>query len=434
MRDALDQCGPNDPFPKSLYASEHTGDDYAPLKESIRADVVIIGAGITGLSSAIALAEHGTRPVVLEANQPGWGASGRNGGQVNPGLKLAPDELEQEFGRERGRRMIEFSFGAVDRVFEIVAKYAIDCDLVRGGGLRAAVNQRHAATIRNLVEQCVARGMPVEYYDAAQTAEATGTDRYAGAMFDHRHGQLSPLKYTRGLAAVAARLGARIHGNSPAVAVDRVDGRWQISTPDGKVTAERVLFATNGYTDALVPGLARSILPVFSSIVSTEPLPPELAARILAKRQVLFEIGRVTTYYRVDASRRLVFGGRGVMKDASGVDRFGDLKSYALRLWPGLKSIKWEYGWNGRIAMTSDHLPHVHDLGDGRVACLGYNGRGVAVASAIGTQLASVLLGAPLQNIDLPVVPVKQITLQPWWRVGAIPVILWNRAADRLGY
>jgi glycine/D-amino acid oxidase-like deaminating enzyme len=434
MRDALDQCGPNEPFPNSLFASEHAGESYPSLKEDTRADVVIIGAGLTGLSTAIALAEHGTKAVVLEANQPGWGASGRNGGQVNPGLKLTPDELEKEFGRERGRRMIDFSFGAVDRVFEIVAKYAIDCDLVRGGGFRAAVNRRHTATVRALVEQCAARGMPVEYYDAARIAEATGTDRYAGAMFDSRHGQLSPLKYARGLAAVAARLGALIHGNSPAIAVDRVDGRWQVSTPDGKVTAERVLFATNGYTDALVPGLARSILPVFSSIVSTEPLPPGLAARILAKRQVLFEIGRVTTYYRVDASRRLVFGGRGVMKDASGVDQFSDLKSYALRLWPELKAIRWEYGWNGRIAMTSDHLPHVHDLGDGRIACLGYNGRGVAVASAIGAQLASVLLGAPLANVDLPVVPVKKITMQPWWRVGAIPVILWNRAADRLGY
>jgi glycine/D-amino acid oxidase-like deaminating enzyme len=319
-------------------------------------------------------------------------------------------------------------------VFEIVARHAIDCDLVRGGGYRAAVNKRHAAAVNALVDECLELGMPVEYCDAAQIAEATGTDRYAGAMFDARHGQISPLKYTLGLAAAASRLGARIFGNSAAIAVDRVDGRWQVRTPDGKVTAERILFATNGYTDALVPGLARSILPVFSSIVSTEPLPQELAARVLAKRQVLFEIGRVTTYYRVDASRRLLFGGRGVMKDASGVAHFNGLKAYALRLWPELKDVKWEFGWNGRIAMTSDHLPHIHDLGDGRIACLGYNGRGVALASAVGAPLAAVLLGAPLENVDLPVVPVKQIAFQPWWRVGAIPAILWNRAADRLGY
>ncbi len=434
MRDEIRQCGPNEPFPQSLYASGTSAKSYSALKERVQADVAIIGAGMTGLSTAIALAEHGTPPVVLEANQPGWGASGRNGGHINPGLKISPDAVEHEFGVERGRRMVEFSYGVADRVVELVRKYNIDCDLIRGGGLRAAVNPRHARTVRNLVEQCLKRGMPVELYEKDQIAEASGTDRYVAAMLDKRAGQLSPLKYTRGLAAAADRLGARIFGNSPAQKITRAGSRWQISTPEGQVVADRILFATNGYTDSLVPGLSRSIIPVFSSIVATEPLPPKLAARLLAKGQVLFEEGLVTTYYRVDASKRLIFGGRGVMKDASGADYFPDLRAYAQRLWPELKRVKWEYGWNGRIAMTQDHLPHVHDLGDGRIACLGYNGRGVGVASVIGAQLATVLLGAPLENVDLPIVAVKQIALQPWWRVGAIPVVMWNRAADRLGY
>src|SRR5262249_1811234 len=163
----------------------------------------------------------------------GWGASGRNGGQINPGLKLSPEEIEREFGLERGRRMMAFSYGAADRVFELVAKYAIDCDLARGGTLRAAVNRRHASSVKDLVEQCVSRGMPVEYLDQSRIAEATGTDRYAGAMLDTRGGQLSPLKYTRGLAAVASKLGARIFGNSPAVEISRVGMRWQVSTPQG---------------------------------------------------------------------------------------------------------------------------------------------------------------------------------------------------------
>ena len=137
-------------------------------------------------------------------------------------------------------------------------------------------------------------------------------------------------------------------------------------------------------------------------------------------------------YYRVDASKRLVFGGRGVMRSREGVAGFNSLRSYAERLWPEVRSVGWQFGWNGQLAMTADHYPHVHDLGDGRLVCLGYNGRGVAVATAIGEQLAKRLIDAAC-SLDLPVVPVKQIPLQPFWRIGAVPAIWWNQMLDYFG-
>ena len=434
MRDILRTCGPFQPLPNSLYAAELTLKSYPQLAEHVRASIVVVGGGITGLSTAISLAEQGADCVVLEANQPGWGASGRNGGNINPGLKATPAEIEERFGRERGRQVIEFAYGAADRVFDLAQKYRIDCEIIRGGGYRAAVNERHALSVRRLFEECAAGGMPVELHEADRMAQVTGTNRYVTGLLDKRGGQLNPLKYAFGLAAAAEMLGVRVFGDSPVTSVVRDGSHWRIVTPSGEVSAERILFATNGYTDQLVPGLSRSIIPVFSSIVSSAPLPTSLASRLLSGGQTLFEAGRITTYYRVDRSKRLIFGGRGVMRDVSGAAQCPDLISYAERLWPELKGIVWEYGWNGRIAITADHYPHVHDFGDGRLVCLGYNGRGIAVATAIGTQLARALLQAPPHAFDLPLLPIKQIAFQPWWKAGAVPVILLSRVADRLGY
>lgn len=429
----VENPGPADPLPRSLYAD--TGGKAVrtpPLEGEARASVAIIGAGMTGLATAIALGERGVDCTVLEANEPGWGASGRNGGHINPGLKHDPDEIERDFGPDLGQRMVRFSYGAPAAVFDLVGRYGIDCEIEHGGGYRAAIGERHADIVRRLADQLLARDMPVEMHDRSRMSEATGTDRYAAGLYDRRAGQLHPLKYSRGLARAAQSRGATLHCDTPVVAVEKANGGWRLRTPRASLRAEKVLVATNGYTGPLVPGLRNSILPVFSSIVASRPLPEALKSRLLAGRQVVYESGRITIYYRVDAAGRLLIGGRGVMRSAEGPRNFADLIAYAQRLWPELSKIGWEYGWNGRLAITADHYPHVHDLADGRVACIGYNGRGVAVATAIGEQLAARLVDGSA-TIDLPVLPIEAIAFQRFWRVGAIPVILWNRVADRLG-
>ena len=225
--------------------------------------------------------------VVLEANEPGWGASGRNGGQINPGLKHDPDDIEKDFGADLGGRMIVFSYSAPEKVFELVGRYQIDCDIRRGGGYRASVGRRNAAAVARLADQCLRRNMPIELHDRRQIAEATGTSRYLNALFDPRAGQLQPLKYARGLAYAARSLGVVIACNTSAMEIQRKGPSWIVRTEGGALVTEKVLIATNGYSRPLVRGLDRSVLPVFSSIITSKPLPDELATRILANGRVL---------------------------------------------------------------------------------------------------------------------------------------------------
>jgi glycine/D-amino acid oxidase-like deaminating enzyme len=171
-----------------------------PLDGDVRTDVAVVGGGITGLSTALHLAEQGAGVVLLEAEEPGWGASGRNGGQVNPGLKHDPDEVEREFGRDLGGRMNAFAGAAPALVFDLIARHGIQCEARRNGTLRAAVRPKHAGRVRASAEQLARRGAPVELLEGSSLERATGTARYRVAMLDRRGGDLNPLSYARGLA------------------------------------------------------------------------------------------------------------------------------------------------------------------------------------------------------------------------------------------
>ena len=270
------------PLPPSLYAETARPGIAAPSMDGDkRVSVAVIGGGFTGLSSALHLAERGVDVAVLEAHEPGWGASGRNGGQVNPGLKSDPDQVEADFGPDLGRRMVDFSSNAPNLVFDLIRAHQIRCEARKGGTLRAAYAQKTADQVRSTAEQYVRRGMPVALLERAAIRDMTGSDRYLAAMLDRRGGSVNPLGYARGLAEAAARAGAAIHGGSPALSIARVDKRWAIETPRGTLHAEKLVIATNAYTDDLWPRLRRSVVPVFSGIVATEPLPAALAARIL---------------------------------------------------------------------------------------------------------------------------------------------------------
>ena len=214
--------------------------------------------------------------------------------------------------------------------------------------------------------------------------EMTGTDRYLCAMLDNRGGDLHPLSYARGLARAAIAAGAAVHGETPALSLSREGAGWRIETPRGIVRAEKVLLATNGFTDDLWPGLRRTIVPVFSSIAATAPLSDEVARAIMPTRPCLYESGHITVYYRIDAHNRLLMGGRGPMRWISKPSDVAYLMRYAERLWPGVKGATWTHGWNSRLAITPDHYPHVHEPAENLLISLGCNGRGVALSTAMG--------------------------------------------------
>ena len=402
------------------------------LDRDLKTDVAVIGGGITGLSTALHLAEQGASVAVLEAEQPGWGASGRNGGQVNPGLKPDPDQVERDFGSDLGARMNTFAGAAPACVFDLIERHGIRCDARRNGTLRAAVRPKHAAGVRATAEQFARRGAPVELLQGPELEQATGTARYQIAMLDRRGGDVNPLSFVRGLARAAQSAGAAVHGGTRALGMHRSGAEWTVKTAAGSVTAPHVVLATNGYTDDLWPNLRRSVVPLFGAIAATAVLPEQIARGIMPSRAVLYESGAITVYYRVDAGGRLLLGGRGPMREIAATSAIPHLLAYARTLWPFLGDTPWTHAWGGRLAMTQDHYPHIHEPAEGVLICLGYNGRGVAMSTAMGARLARRIL-SPAAEFPMPVTGIKAIALHALWPLAVKAVIAQGRISDYLG-
>ncbi len=404
-----------------------------PLDGDTRAEVAVVGAGVTGLSTALHLAERGIDVLLLDGEDPGWGASGRNGGQINPGLKHDPDAVEARFGADLGARMNALAGGAADFVFELIARHGLRCEARRGGTLRAAVHPRQVVALQATAAQLARRGAPVDLLGREAMAAFTGTARYAGGLLDRRGGDLNPLSFVRAMAAAAMAAGARVHGHSRAQALTPAAGRWRISTPGGNVDARHVVLATNGYSDDLWPGLRRSVVPLFGAIAATEALDEAVARGVLPGRSVLYESGAITVYYRVDAGRRLLIGGRGPQREIGSPAALGHLLRYAQRLWPALRGVTWSHAWSGRLAMTADHYPHVHRPAAGVWICLGYNGRGVALGTRLGAALADGIR-RPEAAFDMPITPIAGIPLHRGWPLAVRAAMLRGRISDLFGF
>ncbi len=422
------------PLPPSLYAATaRPAPDTPPLDGAAAVDVLVVGGGFTGLSTALHLAERGVRVMLLEAAEPGWGASGRNGGQVNPGLKYDPDEVEAQFGPDLGGRMVRFAWAAPETTFDLIRRWQIECDARQGGTLRAAYQPRHAEGVRRSAEQGIRRGMPVTLLEGAAARAATGHDRYLAIMLDASGGDVQPLDYARGLAGAAQRAGAIVHGGTRVTALAREGGTWRATTPTGTVRAEKVVLGTNGYTDDLWPGLRQSVVPVFSSIAATAPLAPDIVAGIMPHRGSLYESGHITVYLRVDQAGRLLIGGRGPQRPIGNHAPVQYLIDYAEKLWPQIRGAAWTHGWNGQLAMTKDHYPHIHEAAPGLFACLGYNGRGVALATAMGGEMAKLATGTPARDLAMPVTDIRPIAFHGLWKLAVMAKVLEGRLRDRFG-
>jgi glycine/D-amino acid oxidase-like deaminating enzyme len=403
-----------------------------PLDGDLRTELAVVGGGFTGLSTALHAAERGCAVVLLEAQEPGWGASGRNGGQVNPGLKHDPDIVERDFGVELGGRMVKFAGDAPAFVFDLIKRHDIRCESVQCGTLRAAVRPKHVAAVRALAEQYVRRGAPVEYLERTALERLTGTSRYVGGLLDRRGGALHPLSYARGLARAALKAGARIHGGTRVQRVDGSGADWALRTATGTVTARHVVLATNGYTDGIWPDLRRTIVPVYGAIAATEPLQDPVAAQIMPGRTVLYESGAVTVYYRIDSAQRLLIGGRGPMHEVRATAEIAHILDYARKLWPALAPVAWTHAWGGRLAFTADHYPHIHAPAAGVWIALGYNGRGVALGTAMGRELAERVLDVRAAP-NMPVTALKPIAFHGYWPLAVPAAIQIARLRDSLG-
>ncbi len=420
-------------LPPSLWAATApAAPPTPPLAGSQRADVLIVGAGFTGLSAALHLAEAGAKVCVLEAHEPGWGASGRNGGQVNPTLKQDPDELVRTYGAARAEPLIDAVSRSADLVFALIERHRIDCQPVRKGWLQVAYSQQHIAAMHARAEQWARRGAPTQILDRNEVAARLGTDAFAGGWLDGRAGGIQPLAYTRGLVRAAQAAGASVHGGSAVTSLERRGTQWHATTASGaSVVADQVLIATNGYTGGLWPGLSRTVLAANSFIVATAPLQGAAAHAILPGGETASTSQRLLLYFRKDAQGRLLMGGRGHFADPAGPADFAHLERSLELLFPQLGPLEYEYRWAGRIAVTRDFMPHVHTPAPGLTIALGYNGRGIALATSMGRHVAARLL-QPGADFPYPVTPLQPIPLHGLQRFYIAAGVAWYSLLDRI--
>ncbi|HTT44150.1 MAG TPA: FAD-binding oxidoreductase [Steroidobacteraceae bacterium] len=411
-------------------ATAPPGPQCVPLRGAQQAEVAIIGAGYTGLSAALHLAQAGRAVVVLEACDLGAGASGLNGGQVIAGLKHDPDELEGLLGASLGRAVIDTVSAAPDVVFDLVERFNIPCEARRVGWIQPAVSAATLEAQNSRARQWQERGAAVEMLSREDVQRLTGTDRYCGGLLDRRGGSVQPLAYLRGLAHAALAQGTQLYSRSPATRLTRNGDTYRIETPDGSLSAPWVIVATNAYTGALTETLRRSVVAVPSFQVATAPLSAQLRAGILPQGQAASDTCRLLRYFRLDASGRFVMGTRGSYTRTPTTFTVRHHYRAVRELYPQLARVAFEYHWGGYVALTKDHLPHLHQLAPGLLAGLGYNGRGVAMATVMGRLLARWVLGEAPGTLGFPVTPVRPLPLHAFSRLGVRVAVQYLRLAD----
>ncbi len=402
-----------------------------PLGEAVDADVVIVGGGFSGLSTAISLAERGRDVRVLEAVEPGWGASGRNGGQVIPGVRHLPDELVETYGRERGERLHRWGARTAESAFALIERLGLDCEPVRTGWIQAADTETAMSESRRRVAGLRKAGAPARMLDRSEFRALVGSDAYIGGWIHEGGGAVQPLSLVRELARAARKLGVQVHGNSPATAIARDGAGWRVRTPNGSVSAPRLLMATNALSGTVWPHLREATLPVWSYQIATAPLGDNARASVIPQGQPVSDTRRVLRYFRVDGHGRLIIGGKGKASAPKDRGDFNLQRETLGRLYPELADQPIEHGWGGQVAITIDRLPRVFALGDGAFAHIGCNGKGVAWCCAIGPVLADLLDGADPDASPVPVTSLQTIPFHQLRRLYVAVGGAWLRLRDR---
>ncbi len=382
-------------YPNSYYHATRNRELDLPLLDgSRRADVCIVGGGYTGLSSALHLAERGYDVVLLEARKPGWGASGRNGGQLCSGQRRDQLELATMVGADDARRFWELGEAAKQSARELIAAHAIDCDLKPG---IAHPNHKpgYDRDSRDYVDFLHREYgyEDIEFLEREAMAELVGSGSYYGGTLDMGAGHLHPLNYALGLAAAAQKAGASLYRHSPVTGYR--EGRpARVQTDRGEIEADYLVLACNGYLGKLEPRVAGKIMPINNFIIATEPL-SAAELEVINPRDVAIADSRfVVNYYRLSADRRLLFGGGENYRSNFPSDIAGFVRKPMLGVYPQLAHKRIDYAWGGTLAVTLNRMPHFGRLGKyDTYYAQGYSGQGVALATLAGKLIAEALAG-----------------------------------------
>ncbi len=376
-------------------------------------DVAIVGGGFTGLSTALHCAEKNLSAHVLEAEQIGFGGSGRNVGLVNAGIWLPPKEVREELGPTFGNRFLTTFGQGPDLVFSLIEKHQIRCEVTKTGTIHAAHSMKGFADLEGRWKEWNAMGEPVDLLNRDEVSKLVGSDVFYGGLVDHRAGTINPMGYCRGLARAALGAGATISTGVKVLALHKDNGLWKVETDRGVVSAKHVVLGTNAYTDTLWPDLKRVFTPIKFFQLATKPMGKE-ASHILAGRQGLWDTGQIMFSLRRDASDRLIIGSMGkvVGDSASGLSHRWARKQLA-RIFPDLGEVEFEEAWHGQIAMTPDHMPRIYNLDENLYTAIGYNGRGITTGTIFGKSMAGLLTGMSPDDLPMPMTTLSTVPSAP---------------------
>ena len=420
-------------YPASYYAATRTPlDPFPVLQGEVRADVAIVGAGYMGLSAALHLAETGLNVVLLEAHRVGFGASGRNGGQVGSGQRRDQDWLEAAVGRDHARRLWDLAEDAKALVKDLIARHAMPVTFHPGVAHAcysdAEVGHSHAYAEKLARDYGYTQ---IEPLDRPAMRRLVGSDRFAGGDIDRGAGHIHPLNFALGLGKAAAAAGARIHEMSEVTRLDP-GPKPVLHTAAGRVVADHVILAGNGYLSGLEPSYASRVMPINNFLIATEPL-GDLAAQVLAEPVAVADTKFVVNFWRLSEDNRLIFGG-----DESYGYRFPDVAEAVrrpmLRIYPQLADTKITHAWGGTLAITMNRMPALMRPEPNLLAASACSGHGVALATLTGKLMAETIAGDASGYDILASVP------QPRFPGGAalrwpllVLAMTWYSMRDRLG-
>lgn len=394
-----DTCGTHAP---SWYAASATpGQLRESLSGATDCDVCIVGAGFTGLSAALHLSARNYNVVVVDAHRVGWGASGRNGGQLGSGQRVDQETLEQQYGEAEAKALWTLAQQSKSLVRDLIKQHQIDCDY-QPGIIDADHKARFSASTRAYVEKLQSQYnyTSIDYLQGADLENLLGTGAYYSASVDSGAGHLHPLKYALGLADAASASGAKIYESTQVVQIDTASKPVRIVTADGEISAKKLLLACNGYLGNLQADVASRVMPINNYIIATSPLPDDTAEQIIRNNMAVADSKFVVNYYRKSSDNRLLFGGR----ESYGYRFPADIKTFVrsalLKIYPQLQNTSVDYGWGGTLAITMNRMPHLQSISPDVFTASGYSGHGVGMATLSG-QLAAEAIDGTLSRFDV---------------------------------
>ncbi|MEM8686747.1 MAG: FAD-binding oxidoreductase [Pseudomonadota bacterium] len=413
-------------------ASANPAYEHPKLQGDHTCDVCVIGAGYTGLSAALELAERGYDVIVLEADVVGWGASGRNGGQICTGVSCGMEKIEKVAGREAAQKVFDISEEAKSLISSRVKTHEIECDL-KWGYLHATENAGEADELRHEIEYMEGYGQTdATFLDKTALEERLGSTRYHAGVREESAGHLHPLNYCLGLADAATKAGAKIFEHSPALELD-TGANPSAETELGSVKAKFMVVGGNAYLGKLVKPLYQRLMPCGSFILATEPLGENRARALIAGDEAVSNTNFIVDYYRFSADHRMLFGGRCSYSTLEPKDLAAFMRPRMTNVFPQLADAKIDYAWGGYIGITMNRIPHVGRIGEKVYFAQGYSGQGVALSGMCGKLLAEAIAGQA-ERFDV----MAQFKHQPFpggpLRTPALVLgMLYYRLRDALG-